>query len=127
MHKCYHRSTYEKCYSEVITPLNGQNKWPTTSNPIMLYSLFKCGPKRPKKLRRRKPDEVNQTKWQRTNTSHRRKICFEVGHNKRTCNKNKQIWLVPSGNTTQASQELATQVSQTSHIHLAQKKGNVLP
>ncbi|XP_058781960.1 uncharacterized protein LOC131656219 [Vicia villosa] len=106
----YHKNTYERCYSEVITPLNGQNKWPKTSDPVILPPMYKRGPGRPKKLRRREPDEANQHKWQRTNTSHRCKTCQELGHNARTCKKNKQIVLVPSENVRQ---DIPTQASQT--------------
>ncbi|XP_058749639.1 uncharacterized protein LOC131622610 [Vicia villosa] len=106
----YHKSTYERCYSEVITTLNGQNKWPKTSDPVILPPMYKRGPGRPKKLRRREPDEANQHKWQRTNTSHRCKKCQELGHNARTCKKNKQIVLVPSENVRQ---DIPTQASQT--------------
>lgn len=122
VHKCYHISTYEKCYSEAITPLNGHNKWPRTSNPIMLPHLFKHGPWRPKKLRRGEPDEVNQTKLKGTKTSHRCKRYFELGHNKRTCKKNKQIVLVPSGNTAHANQEMPTQASQELPTHAIQTR-----
>ena len=52
---------------------------------------YKRGPGRPKKLKRREPDEETQTRWQRTNTSHICKSCLEYGHNKRTCKKNKQL------------------------------------
>ncbi|XP_058752080.1 uncharacterized protein LOC131625205 [Vicia villosa] len=115
VHKCYLRTTYEHYYSEVITPLNGQNKWPKTAHPIIMPPLFKRGPGRPKKLRRREPDEANQTKWQRTNTSHRCKICFVLGHNKRTCKKNKQIVAVSAARTSQEAptQEAPTQEAPT--------------
>lgn len=89
--KCYHKSTYVSCYNEVISPINGQNKWPRITDPEILPPSYKRGPGRPKKLRRREPDEETQTRWQRTNTSHRCKSCLEYGHNKRTCKKNKQL------------------------------------
>ncbi|KAI5418497.1 hypothetical protein KIW84_042934 [Lathyrus oleraceus] len=98
-----------------------KNKWTRTSNPIMLPPLLKHGPGRPKKLRMRELDEANQTKWQRTNTRHRCKTCFKLGHNKRTCKKNKQIVLVPSGNAAHASQEMPTHASQEMPIQFSQK------
>ncbi|XP_058759808.1 uncharacterized protein LOC131633114 [Vicia villosa] len=91
VHKCYHRNNYLACYNEFITPLNGQNEWPRTTDPDILPPSFKRGPSRPKKLRRRDPYEASQNKWKRTNTSHRCKTCFEYGHNKRTRKKNKQL------------------------------------
>ncbi|XP_058781151.1 uncharacterized protein LOC131655272 [Vicia villosa] len=133
VNKCYHKSTYEACYNEVITPLNGQNKWPKTTQPDMFPPLYKRGAGRPKKLRRREADEVNQNKWQRTNTSHRCKVCFELGHNKRTCKKNKQIGPtsgvqanvqneeVPPNNVT-TTEDVPTQASQTAQANVAAKK-----
>lgn len=36
VHKCYDRSTYMKFYNDVVSPMNGQNKYPKTINPIIL-------------------------------------------------------------------------------------------
>lgn len=47
VHKCYRKSTYEKCYNKVITPLNGQNKWPKTSDHVILSPCLK-GPRQAK-------------------------------------------------------------------------------
>lgn len=60
VHKCYHMTTYITCYNEVITPINGQNKWPRTADPEILPPSFKRGPGRPKKLYRRETDEASQ-------------------------------------------------------------------
>lgn len=62
VHKCYHRNTHLKCYNEVVTPINGQNKWPKTTDPEILPPIFKRGPGRPKKYCIRELDEVSQTR-----------------------------------------------------------------
>ena len=85
VHRYYHKDTYKKFYEEGITPINGKNKWPKTNDPVILPPVYKRGPGRPKKLRRREPDEANQPRWRRTNTTHRCKRCLEYGHNARTC------------------------------------------
>lgn len=87
----------------------------------MFPPLLNRGPGRPKKLRMREPDEANQTKWQRTKTRHKCKTCFELGHNKRTCKKNKKFVLVPSGNTAQVIQEMLTHASQEMPTQVSQK------
>jgi hypothetical protein len=60
-------------------------KRPKTNDPVILPPEYKRGPGRPKKLRRREPDEANQPRWRRTNTTHRCNRCLEYGHNARTC------------------------------------------
>ncbi|CAK8537224.1 unnamed protein product [Lathyrus sativus] len=117
VHKCYHKLTYVKCYKEGITPLNGQNKWPKTNDPVIYPPMFKRGPGRPKKLRRREPDESNATKWQGTNTTHRCKTCLEYVHNTRTCKKNKNIIL--HKNQDVKTNQVPTQESQTRNVQKA--------
>lgn len=106
VHKCYHRFTYMKCYNKVVIPINGKNKWPKTNDPIILPPMFKHRPRRPKKLHRSEPDETNQTKWQRTNTSHMCNTCLEYEHNSRTCKKDKQL-IYFKGNATFFSEPVA--------------------
>lgn len=87
VHDYYTKVYYQDCYDQVISPINGQNKWPKTNYPEILPPQFKRGPGRPKKLRRREPDEerMENGKWSRAHTTTRCKRCLKVGHNKRTC------------------------------------------
>ncbi|KEH33355.1 hypothetical protein MTR_3g436320 [Medicago truncatula] len=115
---------------EGITPINGQNKWPKTNDPVILPPEYKRGPGRPKKLRRREQNEANQPRWRRTNTTHRCKRCLQYGHNARTCklpdpkkktsnteaNVNTSLAIVP---LNAYNVQLPTQSSQTT----ATKKG----
>ncbi|RDX58521.1 hypothetical protein CR513_62156, partial [Mucuna pruriens] len=76
----------ENCMNYVISSLNGQNKWPKTNDKVILLPQYKCGPGRPKKLRRREPDEdPNPTKLRRTHTTNKCNRCHQFGHNSRTC------------------------------------------
>ncbi|XP_058756260.1 uncharacterized protein LOC131629496 [Vicia villosa] len=118
--ECYLRSTYLSCYNEVVTPINGQNKWPKTDAPEILPPLYKRGPGRPKKLRRREVDESTQGRWKRTNTSHRCKICHVYGHNARTCKQGKQVVVVPGEGARTV--ERTTQASQSAPVVSGPKK-----
>ncbi|KAI5386016.1 hypothetical protein KIW84_072549 [Lathyrus oleraceus] len=51
------KDTYEKCYGYNVSPINGQDMWPEVDMEEMLPPPYKRGPGRPKKLRRREPDE----------------------------------------------------------------------
>ncbi|MCI30564.1 hypothetical protein A2U01_0051774, partial [Trifolium medium] len=58
VHRYYSIEKYRECYSEGITPINGEDMWPKTDFPDILPPAYKRGPGRPKKLRRRQPDET---------------------------------------------------------------------
>ena len=86
VHQCYRRAAYESCYGQVISPINGQDRWPKTDNDPILPPQYKRGPGRPKKLRRREPDEdANPTKLRRTHTQNQCRNCLQHGHNRATC------------------------------------------
>jgi hypothetical protein len=87
VHECYSRKTYEACYSHNVSAINGQDMWPEVECEEMLPPIFKKGPGRPKKLRRREPGEASQTqgKYSRANTSYRCTTCNKFGHNARGC------------------------------------------
>lgn len=85
VHTYYHKKTYLDCYDQTITPINGQKMWPKTELPCILPPNYKHGHGRPKKLRRREPDEGSQGNWKRNSTTHRCKKCLKYGHNARTC------------------------------------------
>jgi hypothetical protein len=118
-----------ECYSQGITPINGQNMWSKTNYLDILPPAYKRGPDRPKKLRRREPDETTSTnRRSRTRATNRCNVCWEYGHNARTCKKGKKEVAKESEialdnqNSGLAAVELATQGSQT----VAQKNGKFL-
>ncbi|CAK8562844.1 unnamed protein product [Lathyrus sativus] len=76
--------------------------------------MFKRGPGRQKKLRRREPDESNATKRKRTNITHSCKTCLDYGHNTSTSKKNKHIFLHKNQNII--INEIPTQASQTRNV-----------
>lgn len=87
VHHYYSRDTYEQVYNHTVSPINGQDMWPTVAGAVELQPpQFKRGPGRPKKLRTREVDEdQNRTKLKRANTSYRCTRCDKLGHNSRSC------------------------------------------
>ncbi|KAJ1434578.1 hypothetical protein SESBI_05446 [Sesbania bispinosa] len=82
MHLFYKRTTYELCYGQVIAPINGEQLWPKTGGELILPPS--AG--RPKKLRRREPDEPhNPTRIRRGGNTTRCGRCQNLGHNSRSC------------------------------------------
>ncbi|PON50037.1 hypothetical protein PanWU01x14_226740 [Parasponia andersonii] len=53
-------ATYEKVYAEVINPMNGPELWKKTSWKPVQAPPEKNPPGRPKKLRRKEPDEIQK-------------------------------------------------------------------
>ncbi|MCI38202.1 hypothetical protein A2U01_0059430, partial [Trifolium medium] len=104
VHRYYNKMCYKDCYDQIISPINGENRWPKTEFPHVLPPQFKRGPGRPKKLRRRDPDEGRREngKWSRSNTRNNCKRCGRPDHNKKTC-KNPAVKEVVRP-TTQQSQ-----------------------
>ncbi|KAH7847184.1 hypothetical protein Vadar_022991 [Vaccinium darrowii] len=90
VHEWYKVSTYLKCYENLLSPINGRDLWPETNNPIMLPPDVKKRSGRPKKARRREPEEPQDpTKLTKKGVQMRCSACGKVGHNKRGCNKTK--------------------------------------
>uniref|UniRef100_A0A2N9H3T4 SWIM-type domain-containing protein n=1 Tax=Fagus sylvatica TaxID=28930 RepID=A0A2N9H3T4_FAGSY len=87
LHECYLKEAYLDVYSEIIHPMPGQDEWIKIRHlplqpPHVLRLLG-----RPKKLRRRDPDEPrNPRKVSRMNRHIKCGKCNKVGHNSRSCN-----------------------------------------
>jgi len=81
----YSRATYERCYSYSVSAINGQDMWPVVDAEEMLPPTYKKGPGRPKKLRRREPDELEPKHHKRQVSKYRCTKCGEFGHNRRCC------------------------------------------
>ncbi|KAG4906944.1 hypothetical protein JHK82_055602 [Glycine max] len=64
VHEYYSRKFYEVCYSHEVSTTNEQRLWKNDRNPTsILPPKYKKGLGRPKKIRRREPDEdPNPTK-----------------------------------------------------------------
>lgn len=85
VHRYYSKDLYKMCYENAISPLKGQPHLPKTSYDECLPPNNKRGPRRPKKLRKRKPSKEGP----RTKLRKRRKtlvincgICGKPGHNR---------------------------------------------
>ena len=95
VHPYYHLDTWKKMYSFKIKPVNGRSMWPTINCPIKITP-----PKhhkqigRPKKSRRKTAEELSQplvkgTRLQKIGKTVTCRICKQLGHNARTCKKEK--------------------------------------
>ncbi|XP_058224864.1 uncharacterized protein LOC131334019 isoform X1 [Rhododendron vialii] len=84
-----HWFTKQTCmasYEPIIYPMNGADMWPKTGVIGPLPPNVKIQSGRPKKLRKRGPDEPQiDTKLKRRNTTTTCAQCGNLGHNKRTC------------------------------------------
>lgn len=86
VHECYKVDTYLKCYGNFLSPINGRDLWPQTDQPLMLPPDVKKRSGRPKKARRREPEEpTDPTKLSKRGVKMRCSACRKVGHNKRGC------------------------------------------
>ncbi|XP_014521871.1 uncharacterized protein LOC106778429 [Vigna radiata var. radiata] len=86
VHPYYKKDVYRTCYAPIITPINGQQLWPTSDSAPLLPHIYKTPPGRPKKLRRREVDEyVSHSKLSKKNIGMKCSSCNAYGHNVRSC------------------------------------------
>ncbi|KAI8551066.1 hypothetical protein RHMOL_Rhmol06G0156300 [Rhododendron molle] len=57
VHECYKVDTYLSTYNHLVNPINGRDMWPITDNPILLPPDVQKRVGRPKKARRKEPEE----------------------------------------------------------------------
>ncbi|KAL0308477.1 UNVERIFIED_CONTAM: hypothetical protein Sradi_5790000 [Sesamum radiatum] len=81
---CYTKSTYLKVYSEIIHVVPGAKDYITTSFEPFKPPHMKKKRGRPKKLRRKGPDELQSTST-RKGLTHTCSKCLKIGHNKESC------------------------------------------
>lgn len=93
VHDSLRKSTQEKIYEHVIRPINGPELWERTGNNPVECPTFKKQRGRPKKMRRKEPDEYRTCSSSKTVKKTRKNIlmtCTTCGkkdhHNKKTCN-----------------------------------------
>ncbi|XP_022631475.1 uncharacterized protein LOC111240565 [Vigna radiata var. radiata] len=88
VHPYYKKDAYRTCYAPIITPINGQQLWPTSDSAPLLPPIYKTPPGRPKKLRRREADEyVSHSKLSKKQIAMKCSSCNAYGHNVRSCKK----------------------------------------
>ncbi|OIT06972.1 hypothetical protein A4A49_61507, partial [Nicotiana attenuata] len=95
VHECYTTEQYMKSYGPSILPINSSAQWPKTGVDPVLPPIYKTQPGRPKKLRKRGPDETspkepdlkkhNSLKASRKGKKKNCGTCGKTGHNSRRC------------------------------------------
>jgi hypothetical protein len=87
LHDCYLKEAYLDVYSEIIYLMPGQDQWIKSGHLPSQPPHVLRPPGRPKKLRRRDPDEPkNPHKVSRMNRQIKCGKCNKLGHNSRSCN-----------------------------------------
>ncbi|XP_058216410.1 uncharacterized protein LOC131327323 [Rhododendron vialii] len=83
----YHKHTFEATYQHIMHPLNGPDMWEKSGKDPILPAEFTKQPGRPKKSRRREPDEPpkNPIKLSKRGVKMSCRRCGKEGHNTRTC------------------------------------------
>ena len=82
----YSRVTYGVCYGHKVTSINGMDMWPPIEFEDIRPPKYKKGLSRPKKLRKREPDEdPNKTRLRRDLVPYKCTRCRATGHNSRRC------------------------------------------
>ncbi|KAL0343001.1 UNVERIFIED_CONTAM: hypothetical protein Sangu_1187500 [Sesamum angustifolium] len=112
-------STYLRCYEHAIQGVNGAELWPKCELPPPLPPKYENKPGRPKKIRRRQPDEppaaTNTTRLKKCLKSLKCGKCGVVGHNSRTCNKRSgQAEEMPIGTSQPPSTQESNHTQSTS-------------
>ncbi|KAH7837681.1 hypothetical protein Vadar_016626 [Vaccinium darrowii] len=71
-------------YANVLAPINGRELWPVTENPKLLPPDIKKRAGRPKKVRRREPEEEvpSSTQLSKKGVKMTCSLCEKTGHNK---------------------------------------------
>ncbi|XP_058222967.1 uncharacterized protein LOC131332686 [Rhododendron vialii] len=88
MSQWYHRHSFESSYNRhIMLPLNGPDTWEKSGKTPILPAEFTKQPGRPKKSRRREPDEPPKNPYKLSKIGVKMKCtrCGKEGHNTRTC------------------------------------------
>jgi len=85
---CYHINEFNKTYSHCLNPLEGMQSWPESHLPPLKAPGYVRMPGRPKKERKREPQEQPKAKrLSKVGTVIRCRKCKGIGHNRSTCDK----------------------------------------
>lgn len=87
----YKVETYVKTYANLILPINGKEMWHTVDKPKLFPPDVVSRPGRPKKARRREPEEPDPTILSKRGVKMSCCGCGREGHNKRGC-RHKDEW-----------------------------------
>jgi len=84
VHECYSRRSYELCYGNVVSGINGMEMWPEVEQEEILPPHYKRGPGRLKKLVIREFNELGG-RLRRPGVAYRCTKYDKMGHNARSC------------------------------------------
>ncbi|XP_073147584.1 uncharacterized protein [Henckelia pumila] len=92
VHPCYSVNSYLSCYENTIYGTNSSELWPSSNNIAPLPPTYAELIGRPKKLRKREPNEPpaashNPHRLRGVKRTNKCKTCGDVGHNSKTCSK----------------------------------------
>ncbi|KAL3529671.1 hypothetical protein ACH5RR_008993 [Cinchona calisaya] len=124
VNQCYSKDAYVRAYEPAIEPINGPNAWPNSKkDPIHAPKKLKL-PGRPKKTRRREPDEQISDpkgikKLSRVGITHMTcSGCHQKGHTVRKCpqrlTKEAEMQHMQAGESNVQAEESNMQVEMTS-------------
>lgn len=86
--KCYSIEEFNKTYEHCLQPVEGITSWPTSERPKPRAPAYVKMPGRPRKERRREPNEKpKSTRVSRVGTIIRCRLCKGIGHNRGSCMK----------------------------------------
>ncbi|XP_071916372.1 uncharacterized protein [Coffea arabica] len=119
--QCYSVEAYLKCYANCILPVNGEHDWTHTHVTPPLPPTYGRAPGRPKKLRKKGEDEIQQKKEKGNKMSRVGQVikcnyCGEKGHNKRSCNIRKEQLENAATEGTQATHSASQQVGSCTEL-----------
>lgn len=111
LHQYYSVENYKKAYNPMIYPVPSEDQWVRTGQDEVDPPIIRPTPGRPKKIRRRGPDEPkNPYCIRKGGVTMRCSKCRVVGHNARTCTRRKRVSnpsrspvSVPTSTTTELS------------------------
>ncbi|KAH7835864.1 hypothetical protein Vadar_030635 [Vaccinium darrowii] len=84
-YECYRRETYVRTYSSIINPIYDQSMWIHSDSDAIMPPPLKRPSGRPKRGRKKGPNEVKETNVVRTHGTLKCGNCQQYGHNTRTC------------------------------------------
>ncbi|XP_059434802.1 uncharacterized protein LOC132167790 [Corylus avellana] len=87
--ECYTIETYKKAYAPIIYPMPSEEQWIKTRHDHLEPPTIRVAPERPKRLRKRAPNESrdpkNPNRIRKFGARMRCAKCTGLGHNKRSC------------------------------------------
>jgi hypothetical protein len=85
LHEYFSVEMYKRAYDPMIFPMSSQDQWVRTNQDVIEPPDYRVAPDRPKKIKRRGPNEPrNPNAIRKGGVVMRRSKCREAGHNTKT-------------------------------------------